>query len=418
MFDQLDDPQPFTPSTTFRAAVTRRARSARRRRAALRIGGATCALAVIVPAALVLYEYRRIDDIPRISIPSVGDDLPVETLPPTSSTDLAASGGTPAASTSTAAPTDAALADAITFLIVGVDARSDEPEVGSRSDTIMLLRVDPASRQMHLLSIPRDLYVDVPSRSGKARINTAMQGNGPEGLVVALEQNLDVSIDHYVQVDFEGFADLVDLAGGVRVQSNVDLRDTHTGLSLEGGRCITMNGDQALALVRSRHTQYLDGATWTEDPRSDFGRIERQQVFLRALAGGLLDELDDPASVHDFIAVAAHSLVVDRGLSTKALISSAVTLRNIGIDRLQTATVQASGTVIDGMAVLDPTNQQLADASSFLINGNLQPEASSDPTAAASTTTATGDSTPGGATSGDSTPSDAPLRPTLQACRR
>lgn len=409
MFDQLDDTQPFIPGTTFRTAVTKRARRARRRRAALRIGGATCALAVIVPAALVLYEYRRIDDIPRISIPSVGDHLPLETIPATTSVLAPQTASSAGASTGTTVGADA-LADSTTFLIVGVDARSDEPEVGSRSDTIMLLRVDPTSRQMHLLSIPRDLWIDIPSRSGKARINSVMRDNDPEDLVVALEQNFDVSIDHYVQVDFEGFAALVDLAGGVSVRSNVALRDSHTGLALDGGRCVTMNGQQALTLVRSRHTQFFDGATWTEDPRSDIGRIDRQQVFLRALAGGLLGELDDPSSIHDFISVAADSLVLDSGLSTKALISSAMTLRNIGIDRLQTSTVEATGTVIDAMAVLEPSAQQLADAASFLANGN--------PTSQAGAPTSRGDDT--AITTSTTTPARVPAgrpsRPTLEPC--
>src|SRR4051812_12157990 len=76
MFDELDDTRPFTPTETFRTAVLRRSRSQRRRRNALRVGGATCAAAVLVPSAFALYEYHRLDDVHRIAIPNVGDGLP------------------------------------------------------------------------------------------------------------------------------------------------------------------------------------------------------------------------------------------------------------------------------------------------------------------------------------------------------
>jgi LCP family protein required for cell wall assembly len=406
MFDELDDNEPFNPSRSFRNAVIRRSRSARRRRTALRLGGATCALA-LVPAAFALYEYHRLDDIRRITIPSVGDGFPIEPPDPAAvETSVAPDDSVTASSatdgaTGTSVAVQEQLTDATTFLIVGVDARADQPEIGSRGDTIMLLRVDPSRQTMHLLSVPRDLWVDIPGRSSPNRINTAAKTNDPQDLVAVLETELGISVDHYIQIDFDAFKDLVDLADGVQLQSNIALRDTHTGLDVPAGRCVTLDGTEALALVRSRHTQYFNGTKWVEDPRSDFGRIERQQVFLGILAAGLLDDLDDPASIHDFVSVAARSLVVDRGLTSKELVTSAWTLRNIGLGHLQTATVQADPQVVDNQSVLVPSDQQFADAASFLVDG-----LPADTSATASTT---GDTTA-------TPPASEPTSPVLSAC--
>jgi LCP family protein required for cell wall assembly len=395
MFDELDDSQPFTPSEKFRTAVLRRSRTARRRRAAIRVGGVTCAAAIALPAAFAFYEYHRLDNVRRIAVPGVGDGLPVQaTSTPQPTTALS-----PGSTASTESPTSVAAADgstvdtmappdtltsATTFLIIGVDTNEAAGVSGSRTDTIMLLSIDPDRRQMRLLSIPRDLWVPKPGTNSSNRINSLAAGGDPAPLVAELEALLGVSVDHLVEVDFGGFKDLTDLAGGVSVISDVSLRDSHTGLSIPGGECVTLDGEQALALVRSRHTQYFNGSTWKEDPRSDFGRIARQQIVLRALTGGLLDELDDPGSIDDFVSVATKSLVVDDGLDSKEMISTAWTIRGIGLAGLQTATVQATGTVIGGAAVLEASEQQIADATNFLREGATASDAVPTDTAASS----------------------------------
>jgi len=264
------------------------------------------------------------------------------------------------------------------------------------------LTIDPDHGQMRLLSIPRDLWVQKQGSNGFNRINSLMTDNDPAPLVATIEALFDVSIDHLVEVDFGGFKALTDLAGGVSVISDVSLRDNHTGLAIPGGECVTLRGDQALALVRSRHTQYFDGSKWKEDPRADFGRIARQQIFLRSLTGGLLDELDDPGSIDDFVDVATKSLVVDDGLDTKEMISTAWTIRGIGLGGLQTATVQATATFVGGAAVLQPSEQQIADAITFLREGASTP--GSDP---AGTTATTPDA---------SATLPASVRPDLQPC--
>jgi len=413
MFDELDDTQPFTPNERFRTAVMRSSRTARRRRTAIKVGGVTCAAAVALPAAFAFYEYRRLDDVRRIDVAGVGDGLPAlpTTMPETTtalspeSTATAASaapvGGADGTVADTVAPPDT-LASATTFLILGVDTNEAAGVSGSRTDTIMLLTIDPDRHQMRLLSIPRDLWVRKQGSDGFNRINSLMADDDPAPLVATIEALFEVSIDHLVEVDFGGFKALTDLAGGVSVISDVSLRDDHTGLAIPGGECVTLNGDQALALVRSRHTQYFDGSKWKEDPRADFGRIARQQIFLRSLTGGLLDELDDPGSIDDFVDVATESLVVDAGLDTKEMISTAWTIRGIGLAGLQTATVQATGTFVGGAAVLQPSEQQIADAITFLRQGSPAPIGSD--TASTTETTEGQSATPPSSTSPDLQP--------------
>ena len=398
MFDELDDSQPFTPNERFRTAVLRRSRSARRRRTAIKVGGVTCAAAVVVPAGFAFYEYHRLDDVRRISVEGVGDGVPAQATSTPEPTSAVSSGpavsaespttvATPDDSTVDTVPPPDTLTSATNFLIIGVDAREEPSGLGSRTDTLMLLSIDPDRDQMRLLSIPRDLWVSPPGTDNKNRINSLTTDGDFAPLVATIETLLDVSVDHLVEVDFGGFKDLTDLAGGVSVISDVALRDSHTGLSIPGGECVTLDGEQALALVRSRHTQYFDGSKWIEDPRSDFGRIARQQIFLRALTGGLLDELDDPGSIDDFVDVATESLVVDDGLDSKEMVSTAWTIRGIGLSGLQTATMQATGTVIGGAAVLVPSEQQIADATNFLRQGSA-PAGEVAPTDTAAATTA------------------------------
>jgi len=168
------------------------------------------------------------------------------------------------------------------FLLVGSDTREglSEQELsrvgtvavsGQRTDTIILVHVSPRNRKAVMVSIPRDLKVDIPGH-GTNKINAAYAFGGPALLVKTIEQNLGVPINHYAEVDFAGFLKVVDAVGGVRLcnQTGHRLDDRFANLHMDPG-CHEMSGVQALAFVRARHID------------SDFGRIGRQQQFLRAV---------------------------------------------------------------------------------------------------------------------------------------
>ena len=160
------------------------------------------------------------------------------------------------------------------ILVMGIDARPNESDFG-RTDTLILSTLVPYRLYAGALSIPRDLWVNVPG-AGENRINTAhffaelnQPGSGPEGAMQAVRQNFGVDVDYYVRVRFDGFQYLVDALGGV----DVDLPSDMSGYSAGRHR---MDGQQALALVRDRSGS------------DDFFRMERGQIFLKSIWRGVL----------------------------------------------------------------------------------------------------------------------------------
>jgi LCP family protein required for cell wall assembly len=188
------------------------------------------------------------------------------------------------------------------FLIIGTDTRSfvqteeqrrafggTEEVVGQRSDTMMVVHVEPMTETGFVVSFPRDLWVVIPGH-GEDRLNSALELGGPSLLIETLSQNFNVPINHYLEVDIDGFQRIVNTIGHVSIYFPAAARDTFSGLDQPAG-CRELDGAQALTYVRARHLRYLDPDTgrWREDPRSDLGRIERQQYFMRSLAEAALD---------------------------------------------------------------------------------------------------------------------------------
>jgi LCP family protein required for cell wall assembly len=185
------------------------------------------------------------------------------------------------------------------YLIVGSDSRENvtgEGDAGfngaaapggQRADTIMLLHLEGGKAQM--LSIPRDLYVPIAGTDGSEKINAAYNG-GPTQLVDTVTQSLGIPIDRYMEVDFVSFAGLVDGLGGITIDFRLPARDTHSGLWVPQTGLVELNGEQALAYVRSRYFEQMEpSGEWVQDPRADLGRIERQQRFLTEVIGKLSD---------------------------------------------------------------------------------------------------------------------------------
>jgi LCP family protein required for cell wall assembly len=162
------------------------------------------------------------------------------------------------------------------LLVMGIDSRDGER---ARSDTMMLAAIHPEKQRVYLLSIPRDSYTELPGK-GYDKLNHAMAYGGPKLVVQSLEKFLDVKIDRYVTIDFDGFRKVVDELGGVPIQEKKRMKytdpsdDTHIDL-MPGLQ--TLNGDQALDYAR-----YRKNDLGKED--SDYERIARQQEIVQALA--------------------------------------------------------------------------------------------------------------------------------------
>src|SRR5262249_51399999 len=155
------------------------------------------------------------------------------------------------------------------FLLVGSDSRAEacvdpnSPYAGGfgdvssdLSDTIMVVRIDPKASQAAILSFPRDLWVSIAGTGRKSKINSAYEKDDPSRLLQTIEQNFGISIAHYVEVSFCAFKNLVDAVGGVKIPFAYPTRDLNTGLNIPEPACVNMNGDEALAYVRSRHYEY------------------------------------------------------------------------------------------------------------------------------------------------------------------
>lgn len=182
------------------------------------------------------------------------------------------------------------------YLLIGSDSRafvngdpseaahfgSAQAQSGQRSDTIMVAHVDDKTGTALLVSFPRDLWVAIPGL-GHAKINAAFNA-GPQRVIETIENDFDVPISHYLQVDFEGFAKMVNAIGSIPIYFPAPARDAKSGLAIATAGCQQLSGDQALAYVRSRYYESLINGKWVSDPTSDLGRIQRQQYFLRTLA--------------------------------------------------------------------------------------------------------------------------------------
>ena len=298
--------------------------------------------------------------------------------PPAASTEgeEAAAQTTVTAAPTTAPPETFPPADptAKNFLITGADngacvdpsspffgafGTEGEDRVGERSDTIMVLRVDPAASRVAVLSFPRDLYVTIAGAGNRARINSAYRRDEPQRLIDTIYENFGVGIDHFIQVDFCTFKTLVDAVGGVSVPFEYPARDEGSGLEVTAPGCFTFDGDHALAYVRSRHYEYEDppgSGNWESDPSSDLGRISRQQDFLRRTLSSILTKgLLDPGVARGLIETATGGEVVtDPGLSLAKLMEFAGVMRNVQPGSIPTYQIEATGREVNGASVLEP----------------------------------------------------------------
>lgn len=261
------------------------------------------------------------------------------------------------------------------FLLVGVDsaanldeddpARQGRDDIGGlRSDTMMVLRVDPASERASLLSLPRDLWVPLAS-GGNQRINTAIEIGGPRELIDTIEGYLGIPINHYVQVDFAGFRDLVDAIDGVQVWFGYPARDRRSGLSVEQPGCVALDAEQALAYVRSRQfEQYVDGR-WRTDPTADLGRISRQQDFIvRSLRRAVAKGVRNPVTLDNLVDVALDTVVVDDILKADDILDLAGRFRGFDPSSLDLRSLPVEDDVVGGALVLrlrDADAQPLLD---------------------------------------------------------
>ena len=245
---------------------------------------------------------------------------------------------------------------ALNYLVVGSDTRegltkaqikalrvgSTAVAAGGRSDTMLLVHISKARDKAVLVSIPRDTYALIPehlNKSGKmvpaahSKINSAFNWGGAPLLIQTLEQMTQLKIDHYVEVNFAGFARVVDSLGGIEVCTKKDIDDPKSHLVLAAG-VHTLNGIEALKYVRTRE---FDGL-------GDLGRMQRQQAFMSSVikkatsAGVLLN----PITMTNFINSSLAAVTTDEGLKNSDLITLAKQMKSLATSNVRTLTVPLS----------------------------------------------------------------------------
>ncbi|MEQ1872654.1 MAG: LCP family protein [Ilumatobacteraceae bacterium] len=331
--------------------------------------------------------------------------------------------------------------NAVNFLIVGSDANacvdpnspwsgaadSARDSIGSRSDSIMVMRLDPSTNQAAVLSFPRDLWVKV-GQSNK-RINSAYVENDYSVLAQTMFDTFGITIDHYLQIDFCAFKKIVDAVGGVTVPFATPIVDANVGINLPAG-CHTFRGDEALAYVRSRHLKSVDAdGDKHEDRAADFGRISRQQDFLRRMLQAALEEgLYNLDVAQAFIESLQSDIVRDSGLlSLEKVMSFAGVMRDIAPTDIQTYQIETTSLRVGDQAVLKPSlkgDNMKAILAIFQGKAPLagKPDQAFETTTTSSTTTtttpkttttvATTSTTPGGGTTGSTTATTTTVKPT------
>ncbi|WP_432694261.1 LytR family transcriptional regulator [Priestia aryabhattai] len=234
--------------------------------------------------------------------------------------------------------------DPISILLLGVDQRAGDR---GRSDSLILMTVNPKDQSMKMVSIPRDTRTEIVGKGTTDKINHAYAFGGVDMAVNTVENFLNIPVDYYVQVNMESFKDIVNAVGGVTV--NNDLNFNYDGYNFQKGK-LTLNGDEALAYSRMRK----------EDPRGDFGRQIRQRQIIEGVIeeGASVQSLANYGSILDAIGTNVRTnLTFD---DMKQIQSNYKEARH-NVEQLQ---VDGKGETINGVyyyAVSDSARQELSN---------------------------------------------------------
>lgn len=267
-----------------------------------------------------------------------------------------------------------AASDPQNYLIVGVDDASgladDDPAkqraagdlAGQHTDTIMVVRVDPASTSAQLLSFPRDLWVPIADTDANARINTALPTGGAPRLIRTLDQDFGIPIHHYIQIDFADFRTLVEEVDGVPVQFprpvrswDPETRRPTVELDIPEAGCRTLGPAMALGFARERkgyQVQDVDG-DWHTDGGGDLSRTARQQLFIElAMRRAIAKGARNPNTLRRLVDLGVATVRVDDALNGEDLVTLGTRFRSFDPADLETFSLPVVDDRIGGADVL------------------------------------------------------------------
>ena len=262
----------------------------------------------------------------------------------------------------------------INFLVIATDDRSNLPDdwnedafgefAGRRTDVMMLAHMVPGER-IQLLSLPRDLMVEIEG-NGTNRLNASYVVGGPDLLIKTVQQETGIPVHHFVEIDFGGFGRIVDSLGGVTFDFPLAARDNKSGFAVEAGTQ-TLDGEMAVAYARSRQYEVYENGSWSGTGGGDIARTQRQQDIMVQL----FDQVASPSSAFNlptFLPTFADNITADEGLSLGLMTDlgrAALGLGSADIDRVTLPVRNHKGT--DGRAYVVPTEDADAVIAAFLV---------------------------------------------------
>jgi LCP family protein required for cell wall assembly len=233
------------------------------------------------------------------------------------------------------------------------------------SDVVKILHVDPSKGTISVLSIPRDTMTTLLANQGTNgrfnRINVNF-GNGPSLLAQTITANFGIPIAHTVVVSFLGVINATNAIGGVHMFFPYPARDTMSALNITHPGCQLITNLTALELVRSRHYEWYEHGQWNSDVTSDYGRIYRQNEFLKAMIDKA-KTVYNPLTLASFVSKLTAGLAVDSNFSAGEMIGLAEKFHNLNVANLQTDTLPTAPGSYGGLGsilfVQEPAMQQM-----------------------------------------------------------
>ena len=244
--------------------------------------------------------------------------------------------------------------DPLNFLLIGSDSRENLPDdlegnfgvfEGERADVIMIVQLLPDDGTLRVLSLPRDLRVNIVGH-GTNKINAAYAFGGGSLTVQTVRENTGIPIHHYVEIDFYGFAGLVEALGGVTLDFPFPARDLKSGFAVAAGPQ-RLSGAMALGYARSRSYQELQNGQWVSVDANDIGRTRRQQQLILAI----IAEAKHPSTIAEagtLIETLGSFVTVDAALDQDSLIDLVWSMRSLNPVEIESVTLPTVTRNIDG----------------------------------------------------------------------
>ena len=255
----------------------------------------------------------------------------------------------------------------LTGRLAKVTGASGNSVSGQRSDVVKIFHVDPNAGTISVLSIPRDTVVSMIGNTNLYgnynRINVNYQSGPPTLLVRTIEADFGIPINHVIQVSFAGLAASVQSLGGIYMSFPFRSLDRYSSLDIRHTGCQLLNGFEGLAVARSRHFYYLQNGQWNYDGTSDFGRIDRQNQFLRALIDRAKSKATDLLAISSFLSAIPQGIAIDDTFGYNELLGLALKFHSFNPSTMAAYTLPTysavSSSLGDVLFVQQPTAQQI-----------------------------------------------------------